>query len=129
MFEPGGKVVWTANVQDGSGWAAGTAFDFLGDGIAEAMYADEVKLFVFDGAGKPLLSVPRSSKTLIEYPIVADVDNDGSAEIVVVSDIGYDDIQTAPTVQVIRDKQDRWIQARRIWNQHTYHVTNVMHVV
>jgi hypothetical protein len=28
-------------------------------------------------------------------------------------------------VQVIRDKEDRWIQARRIWNQHTYHVTNV----
>jgi hypothetical protein len=26
---------------------------------------------------------------------------------------------------VIRDQQDRWIQARRIWNQHTYHVTNV----
>ncbi|MCY0987657.1 VCBS repeat-containing protein [Nannocystis sp. ILAH1] len=125
MFEAGGKVAWTANVQDGSGWAAGTAFDFLGDGIAEAMYADEVKLFVFDGAGKPLLSVPRSSKTLIEYPVVADVDNDGSAEIVVVSDVGYDDLQTAPTVQVIRDKQDRWIQARRIWNQHTYHVTNV----
>lgn len=125
MFEPGGKVVWTANVQDGSGWAAGTAFDFLGDGVAEAMYADEVNLFVFDGAGTPLLSVPRSSKTLIEYPIVADVDNDGSAEIIVVSDVGYDDVQSAPTVQVIRDKQDRWIQARRIWNQHTYHVTNV----
>jgi hypothetical protein len=28
-------------------------------------------------------------------------------------------------VQVIKDRQDRWIQARRIWNQHTYHVTNV----
>jgi hypothetical protein len=26
---------------------------------------------------------------------------------------------------VIRDREDRWIQARRIWNQHTYHVTNV----
>ena len=125
MFEPGGKVVWTADVQDGSGWAAGTAFDFLGDGIAEAMYADEATLFVFDGAGKPLLSVPRSSKTLIEYPVVADVDNDGSAEIVVVSDIDFDGVQTSPTVQVIRDKQERWIQARRIWNQHTYHVTNV----
>lgn len=28
-------------------------------------------------------------------------------------------------MQVIRDVEDRWIQARRIWNQHTYHVTNV----
>lgn len=118
-------IMWTASVQDGSGWAAGTAFDFLGDGGAEAMYADEANLFVFDAAGTPLLTVPRSSKTLIEYPVVADVDNDGSAEIVVVSANNWDDVQTSPTVQVIRDAKDRWIQARRIWNQHTYHVTNV----
>jgi hypothetical protein len=26
---------------------------------------------------------------------------------------------------VIRDVEDRWVQGRRIWNQHTYHVTNV----
>jgi hypothetical protein len=116
---------WTTPVQDGSGWAAGTAFDFLGDGLAEAMYADEATLFVFDDTGNPLLSVPRSSKTLIEYPVVADVDNDGSAEIVVVSSTDWDGNQTAPGVQVIRDAQDRWIQARRIWNQHAYHVTNV----
>ena len=30
-----------------------------------------------------------------------------------------------PTIQVIRDADDRWIPARRIWNQFTYHVTNV----
>jgi hypothetical protein len=47
------------------------------------------------------------------------VDNDGSAEILVSS------YGTVPTLQVIRDVKDRWIQARRIWNQHTYHVTNV----
>ncbi len=29
------------------------------------------------------------------------------------------------TVRVIGDKENRWPQARRIWNQHTYHVTNV----
>jgi hypothetical protein len=80
-------------------------------------------MFIFDGAGKVLLQIPRSSGTLSEYPIVADIDNDGSAEIVVVS-CQYMQPQS-PTVQVIRDKMDRWIQARRIWNQHTYHVTNV----
>ena len=84
------------------------------------MYADEVSLFVFDDTGTPLLSVPRDSTTFMEYPVVADVDNDGSAEIVVVSEM-----PPAPTLQVIRDAEDRWIQARRIWNQHTYHVTNV----
>ncbi|WAS92784.1 FG-GAP repeat domain-containing protein [Nannocystis punicea] len=125
MFEGDLTVNWLAPVQDASGWAAGTAFDFDGNGVAEAMYADEANLYVFDGQGKPLLNVPRSARTLAEYPVVADVDNDGSAEIVVVSDAGFGGNQTAPTVQVIRDIEDRWIQPRRIWNQHTYHVTNV----
>ncbi|MEM6989511.1 MAG: hypothetical protein AAF721_03410 [Myxococcota bacterium] len=125
VFDPNLIVAWSVPVDDGSGWAAGTAFDFLGDGIAEAMYADETTLFVYGDQGATELQVPRSSRTLIEYPVVADVDNDGSAEIVIVSGQGYDDMQTSPTVQVIRDSEDRWIQARRIWNQHTYHVTNV----
>jgi hypothetical protein len=114
---------WTAVTQDG-GFAASTAFDFLGDGTAEAMYADEVALYIYGGAGQVLLTSPRGSWTQWENPIVADVDNDGSAEIVVVSNKGYANFNQ-PAVQVIRDKQDRWIPARRIWNQHTYHVTNV----
>ncbi len=123
VYESDASIVWSANVSDQSGIAAGTAFDFLGDGIAEAMYADETSMFIFDGAGMPLLQIPRTSGTLSEYPVVADIDNDGSAEIVVVSNsfVGV----PSPTVQVIRDVEDRWIQARRIWNQHTYHVTNV----
>jgi hypothetical protein len=124
-----GTQMWAATVDDPSGIAAGTAFDFLGDGTAEAMYADEWHFYVFDGVtGESLLEVDRSSGTLIEYPVVADVDNDGSAEAVVVSNynlVGGDIQQTAPTVQVIRDARDRWVPARRIWNQHTYHVTNV----
>jgi hypothetical protein len=69
--------------------------------------------------------MPRTSGTLTEYPVVADIDNDGSAEIVVVSNAHPSVPTPSPTVQVIKDKQDRWVQARRIWNQHTYHVTNV----
>jgi hypothetical protein len=120
VYEANASIVWSAPVQDYSGIAAGTAFDFLGDGIAEAMYTDEVALYVFDGSGNVLLQVPRGSGTLSEYPVVADVDNDGSAEILFVSNAG-----AAPTLQVIADVEDRWIQARRIWNQHAYHVTNV----
>jgi hypothetical protein len=55
-----------------------TAFDFLGDGVAEAIYADETQIYVFDGkTGQINLTSPRQSGTLIEYPVVADVDNDG----------------------------------------------------
>ena len=119
-YRPDLSVLWTATVQDDSGFAAGTAFDFLGGGFAEAMYADEQFLYVYGEVGEVLLSSPRSSWTQAENPVVADVDNDGSAEIVVVSNGG-----AQPAVQVIRDVGDRWIQARRIWNQHAYHVTNV----
>jgi hypothetical protein len=122
VYEGNASIVWSANVSDQSGIAAGTAFDFLGDGVAEAMYADEQFMFIFDGMGVPLLQIARTSGTLSEYPVVADIDNDGSSEIVVVSN-QYNG--ASPTVQVIRDVEDRWIQARRIWNQHTYHVTNV----
>jgi hypothetical protein len=122
VYEGNAAIRWTATVSDQSGIAAGTAFDFLGSGVAEAMYADESHMFIFGGNGETLLQISRTSGTLSEYPVVADVDNDGSAEIVVVSN-QYQG--ASPTVQVIRDIQDRWIQARRIWNQHTYHVTNV----
>jgi hypothetical protein len=126
VYERDAQIVWMATVSDQSGSAAGTAFDFLGDGTAEAMYADEHTLFIFDGDGVPYLQVPRSSGTIIEYPVVVDVDNDSSAEILVVSNFDPETGgATAPTLQVIRDERDRWIPARRIWNQHTYHVTNV----
>ncbi|PRP94606.1 hypothetical protein ENSA5_40730 [Enhygromyxa salina] len=123
VYEPDASIVWTAAVNDSSGIAAGTAFDFLGAGAAQAMYADQDFMFIFDGDGDVLLQQSRKSGTLSEYPVVADIDNDGSAEILVVSNqhLGGGD----PCIQAIKDVEDRWIQARRIWNQHSYHVSNV----
>ncbi len=118
-------ILWKAEVDDATGIAGGTAFDFLGDGVAEAMYADEKMLHVYDGAtGEVVLEVPRSSVTMVEYPVVADIDNDGSAEILVVSN-PYALFWKDYGIRAVRDVQDRWIQARRIWNQHAYYVTNV----
>lgn len=119
-----GTVLWQTSIEDVSGLAGGTGFDFLGDGTAEAMIGDEVDTHVFASDGTQLLSVPRASGTLLEYPVVADIDNDGSAEIVVVNHRSASG-NIKPTIEVIRDADDRWIGARRIWNQHTYHVTNV----
>jgi len=117
-------VMWTAANDDTSGMSGATAFDFLGDGSAEAIYADETQVHVYGPGGATLMTSPRASWTSIEYPVVADVDNDGSAEIVITSNYGYWG-NPSPPVQVVRDVQDRWIPARRIWNQHTYHVTNI----
>jgi len=118
VYETDQSLLWVANIVDTSGQAGGTAFDFLGQGRAQGIYADETNMWVFDDDGTILMSTPRSSGTWIEYPTVADIDNDGSAEILVGANSGF-------TVQAIRDVGDAWIPARRIWNQHTYHVTNV----
>ncbi len=113
--------LWSNAVNDNSGIASSTGFDFLGRGIADAVYGDQVSLLVYDGkTGKSELTQSRSSGTIIEFPVVADVDNDASADILVVSNNG-----AYPALQVFQDAQKRWIPTRRIWNQHAYHVTNV----
>ncbi len=124
VYEGAPGVLWTGGAVDQTGQSGGTAFDFLGFGIAQSIYADEQTLWVYDEVGNVILDVPRSSFTQIEYPVVADVDNDGAAEILVVSN-PFGGVQTTPSLQVIGDGEDRWVPARRIWNQHTYHVTNV----
>lgn len=84
-------VMWERWSQDNSsGTTASSLFDFDGDGQAEAVYADECFTRVYDGkTGAILFSAKRSSVTSIEGPVIADIDNDGSAEIVMGSDANY----------------------------------------
>lgn len=76
---------WQQQSQDESSAQTGSSvFDFEGDGAAEAVYADECFLRVYDGAtGTVKFSVARSSNTIYEYPVIADVDGDFNSEIVV----------------------------------------------
>lgn len=115
---------WTLDINDISGAASATAFDFLGDGRAEAAYADARQLFLIDTTGRTVLTAPRTSLTLFEYPVVADVDNDGSADLVIPSSQSTTGAR-APAVRVFGEALGSWVPTRRIWNQHTYHVTNV----
>lgn len=118
------EVNWTLEINDSSGAASATAFDFLGDGRAEAAYADARQLFLIDTTGRTVLTAPRTSLTLFEYPVVADVDNDGSADLVIPSSQSASGAR-APAVRVFGEALGSWVPTRRIWNQHTYHVTNV----
>ncbi len=84
-------VLWERWSQDASSGTTGSSlFDFDGDGQAEAVYADECFTRIYDGkTGTVLFSSARSSETSIEGPVVADIDNDGSAEILMGSDKAY----------------------------------------
>lgn len=65
-----------------------------------------------------------SSCTWHEYVLVADVDSDGNAEIVAVANNNCN-IGPQQGVYVIGDANDTWVPTRKIWNQHTYHITNI----
>ena len=125
--------LWAVATQDASSNMTGSSvFDFEGDGKAEVVYNDELFLRVFDGStGAVLYEQPNTSYTALEYPIIVDVDNDGQAEIVVgTNDFECGDVLSGCTpgfsgIRVFGDALDNWVATRRIWNQHSYHITNV----
>jgi len=126
VFNRDGTIKWTAKIQDASSGAAGaTAFDFDQDGAAEIVYSDELFLRVFNGVdGSVLYSVSGPSGTLLEQPIVVDVDGDGWAEIVTPLNNYAHAGNTGIEVYGVGATQ-LWPPARKIWNQYTYHVTNI----
>ncbi|MFT3838151.1 MAG: VCBS repeat-containing protein [Myxococcaceae bacterium] len=147
-------VLWqTPNHDLSSSVTGSTVFDFEGDGKAEVIYADECFLWVFDGTnGAVRFAAPHTSFTATEASLVADVDGDGRAEIVMVTN-GADpsnngwhclDANSNPTVVngvtwtpstlpnksyrgivVYGDSARSWVGTRTLWNEHTYHVSNV----
>ena len=76
---------WRVENQDDSSNRTGSSvFDFQGDGRAEVVYSDECFVRVYDGTdGEVIFSQVRPSTTWYENPVIADVDGDVSAEIVV----------------------------------------------
>jgi hypothetical protein len=79
-----GRILWQQPSQDHSSRKTGSSvFDFNGDGQAEVVYGDECYVRIYDGpTGAVQFSQARFSSTWEENPIVADVDGDYAAEIV-----------------------------------------------
>jgi len=133
---PADTVLWFKQTQDcSSAFTGSSVFDFDGNGKAEVVYADELYMRIYDGTtGEILTQVCNTSGTLHEYPLVADIDGDSQADIVVTSN-SYSGltcpIEMAKTqgVRVFGDTKGQWVRTRRVWNQHAYHVTNVISIV
>lgn len=126
-------LLWAQPTHDCSSAATGSSvFDFNGDGRAEVVYSDEIHLWMYDGqTGNSLIpETCNTTGTLWEYPVIADVDNDGQADVVAVSN---GSLSWTPTcqgnktsgVRVFGSSDGSWVRTRRVWNSHTYHVTNV----
>lgn len=146
---------WKVPNHDLSSSVTGSSvFDFEGDGIAEVIYGDECFLWVYEGpTGKVRFATPHTSFTATEASVVADVDGDGRAEILMVSNgadpgpNGWkcdvlpwnapDPVMGRPAwvapkygpayrgIVAFGDRANGWVGTRTLWNQHAYHVTNI----
>ena len=120
-FENDGTPKWTTRMQDSSGAAGCSVFDMNGDNTYEVIFADEIALRVYDGATGSVLYENRNhgSVTYFEYATVADVDNDGSAEIMVVNSSG-----ALGGLTVFGHAGAGWPSAGPTWGIHDYAATN-----
>jgi hypothetical protein len=127
VYEADGTTLWTIPVNDESSHATGsTVFDFEGDGRPEVVYADETTLYILDGpTGALRLADERhSSRTLHEFPLVVDLDNDGQPEILVPNGGGHHGIEHVG-LYALGSADGSWIGGRTTWNQHAYNIVNV----
>jgi hypothetical protein len=124
VHELDGTAVWSISSQDITGLAGCSAWDFDADGVFEILYADEEDFYILDGAtGAELFREPTHySYTGYEYPIVADVDLDGSAEILFSSNF-YSG--TWGSLNVLGHSSDGWPSTRSSWGLHDYAITNI----
>ncbi len=119
-------VRWSRKLDLIEAQSSGTIFDLLGDGRAEAIYADQSKLLVFADDGSIVFQTARTAREEIANPVVADVDGDGAAELLIVSSEPLADsgrsmpTPATPSLMLLQNGDDGFASARRVWNQHTY---------
>lgn len=117
----GGTDFWRARISDTSGAAGPVLFDFELDGYPEVLFADETSIKFFSGldGSTKFSNTEHGSYTILETPVVADVDNDDQVEIV----LGH--CSWNKSFSVYGDADESWPPGRKTWNQHAYTITNV----
>lgn len=129
MYDKNGGLVWSvANDDEFSGKIGVSAYDFNGDGIDEVIVQDHLTVRVLNGLNGDVLStVANSTATLWEFPIVVDLEGDDNAELIVVAN-NTDSrwaINNGVTVYGAANNSKPWKSATRIWNQDSFHQTNI----
>jgi hypothetical protein len=138
VWKPGKGFIWQSQTFDCSSTTGSSVFDFEGKGNASVVYSDQCYFRVYDGkTGATLVQEKNASCTAYEMPIVADIDGSGRAKVLVPNNnvcqytcdwpTGRMPIADSPYIglKALRSPSDKWVNTRSVWNQHTYHVTNV----
>ena len=95
-----------------------TMFDFNQDGTNEILLTDQRYIRILSGGGAQQSSFAFDETTIMQYPVIADVDADGQAEIVSVGSNRLNIFKSA-------NPSSPWSPARRVWNQYMYNSVNV----
>ncbi|MFN8394291.1 MAG: Ig-like domain-containing protein [Bacteroidia bacterium] len=108
---------WSFPSVDNSGRTGSTAFDFEGDGNLEIVHRDDATLRILNGqSGAVRFGTTCTSGSRFEAPVVADVDNNGQANII---------CHCNNSVKAFQPTIVPWVSARTIWNQRGYFVLNI----
>lgn len=126
VFDALGRELWHITTQDRSSSSTGSSvYDLDGDHKNEVMYADEQAFYILDGATGAVEweDAGHASGTLVEYPVLADVDGDALLDVVIASNDYH--IQGGWSgIHVLTDPV--WtVPGRPVWNQHAYSISNV----
>lgn len=124
VIDGDGTVLWSAAMDDPIGIHSAAVFDFESDGRLEVVYHDHNDLHVVDAVtGVERVRVHNTHLTAFENPVIADLDHDGEAEIILSS---TNDWQAQTTgLRVFRSENGPWSAAGDIWNQYDFHIDNV----
>lgn len=113
--------LWNITHSDRSAQTSMTMFDFNADGKCEIVYRDETSLRIIDGSGrKPIniASMQVNSATKSEYPVVADIDGDGQAEIVVSGTMYKDFEKDNASINIFSSNRWAWAPAPSWWGEY-----------
>jgi len=126
VYDLDGNSVWTASINDMSGLSGCSGYDVDGDEAYEVLYSDENTFYLFDGKTGSInySNSSHSSATLFEYPTVADVDADGSAEILYVSNYILSG-GSGHALTVLGHDGDGWAKSGPSWSIFDFAVTNI----
>jgi len=130
VFDRDGTILWSADIYDGTGMAGPCGFDFEGDGRYEVVYADETKAWAFSTTGTApnysftkIYEADRASRTIAEVAVVADINNDLQAEMLVAFNEPL--LGLTKGIRAFTNTAGAWVGTRRIYNEQAYHMTNI----
>ncbi len=127
---------WSFAIRDTSGGiASATSVDLNNDGQREVLFADELYLYILSSDGVLYQDLDAWGTRFSHTPTVADINADDRAEIVFLTNhFGsfFDDYSdgnhagTTPNrVIALRGDGINFPLTGRLWNQHSFHVTNI----